>query len=94
MTKHFAEEEGSCVLGEFISLGELVKRENMAVRKTHEEYIQDFLDLDNELACTCATKKEYVEKASALHLKYFGLQGNSIAFIEGIYMSMWDYKKV
>jgi len=26
MTKHFADEEGSCVLGEFISLAELVKR--------------------------------------------------------------------
>lgn len=61
--------------------------------KTREEHIQDFLAIDNELALTCATKKDYVEKATASHLRYFGLQGNHIAFIEGIYMSMWDYRE-
>ncbi len=58
----------------------------------YQKYLNEFLELDRGLVATCTTKPEYVEKASALHLKYFGLQGNSVAFIEGIYMSMWDYR--
>lgn len=60
--------------------------------KGYEEYIQEFLELDQELSNVCETKQDYVEKASALHLRYFGLQGNSVGFIEGIYMSLWDYR--
>ena len=68
-------------------------KEDDNVKMSYEQVVKDFLSLDLQLYNTCITKKDYVEQASALHIKYFGLQGNPFGFIEGIYMSMWDYRQ-
>lgn len=58
-----------------------------------EDGINEFMSLDEELVNSCQTKKEYVEKASALYIRYFGLRGAPVVFIEGTFMCVWDYKR-